>query len=440
MGIKNVTGMAAWVSMVAALSLPLHARKLLVGPGKTYAKPSLAAAAAHDGDTVEIDAVTYTGDACTWSADNLVLRGAGRFAHLDAQGANAQGKGTWVIDGKNTTIENIEFSGAKVDDQNGAGIRQEGPGVTIRHCYFHDNENGILADGGDMIIEYTEFAHNGLGEVGRTHNIYVSSATSFTLRYCYSHHAVIGHNVKSRAMKNFILYNRIMDEADGTSSYDIDLPNGGFSVVMGNLIQQGPNTDNSTIFPYGAEGLKNAPNELYVVNNTFVNDRQGGTFIQIAGGTTVAKVMNNLFVGQGTLISGKADTGGNVATANPGFVNRAAYDYRLTAGSPAIDKGKDAGAAGAVDLKPVFLYVHPVSNSPRVTAGAALDAGAYEFGDGNAVRKRVGLMRGGGAWRTGTEISAGGGDGWYAFSASNPTVWLNSLGERFSVPPGMALR
>lgn len=386
------------LAVILSLSLPFsaHARKLTVGAGKTYAKPSLAAAAAQNGDTVDIDVGAYASDACTWDADNLLIRGvpvagsAMKYAHMDSKGVHAQGKGIWVVDGKNTTIENIEFSGAKVPDENGAGIRQEGPGVTIRNCYFHDNENGILADGGEMVIEFSEFNHNGLGESGRTHNIYISSAASFTLRHCYSHHAVIGHNVKSRAKKNYILYNRIMDEADGTSSYDIDLPDGGFAVIMGNVIQQGPDTDNPSLVSYGAESLKNAPNEIHLVNNTLVNDRQGGTFMDIAGGATVSRVWNNLFVGPGTLVSGKlTDSGGNVSSSNPGLVNRAGYDYRLTSASPAINKGKAAGSAEGQALIPLFEYVHPFARQAR-PANGALDAGAYELGEGNPVRSRKG--------------------------------------------------
>ena len=41
---------------------------------------------------------------------------------IDAMGQNAAGKGIWVIDGNNTTVENIEFTGA-VFRWNGAGIR-----------------------------------------------------------------------------------------------------------------------------------------------------------------------------------------------------------------------------------------------------------------------------------------------------------------------------
>jgi hypothetical protein len=432
----RITKKAILAAAVAAIAVPSQARKLGVGPGKTYAKPSAAAAAAQNGDTVEIDFGSYQSDACTWDADNLVIRGVSfpgsalKYAHMDSKGTYAQGKGIWVIDGKNTTVENIEFSGAAVPDENGAGIRQEGPGVTIRNCYFHDNENGILADGGDMVIEFCEFNHNGLGEVGRTHNIYISSATSFTMRHCYSHHAVIGHNVKSRAMKNYILYNRIMDETSGTGSYDIDLPNGGFSIIMGNVIQQGPETDNPTIVAYGAEGYKNAPNELYFVNNTVVNDRSGGTFLDIAGGATVAKVRNNLFVGPGTPISGTVtDSGGNVTSTSGGLVNRTGFDYRLAANSPAIDKGKDAGTAGGQSLTPAYQYVHPFSRQERVANGI-LDAGAYEYSINTGIRNGSGRGHGP-AKRSGILIGKPGADGFFAGPASgaHSEALFNSLGR-----------
>ena len=58
-----------------------------------------------------------------------------------------------------------------------------------------------------------------------------------------------------------------MDENEGTSSYAIDAPNGGLTYVIGNLIQQGLNTDNSIVVAYGAEGLGSGhTNALYVIN------------------------------------------------------------------------------------------------------------------------------------------------------------------------------
>jgi hypothetical protein len=229
------------------------ARVLEVGPGKAYTKPSAAARAARDGNIIEITAGVYEGDAAVWRANNLTIRGVGGRAEIKAKGADAEDKGIWVIKGKNTTVENIELSGARVHDRNGAGIRQEGAGLIVRNCYFYNNQNGILAnrnEESEILIENSEFNDNGEGD-GQTHNMYIGKVKRFTLRASYSHHADIGHNVKSRAMENFILYNRIMDEKTGTSSYAIDISNGGTSYVIGNLIQQGPQTDNFTIVTYG---------------------------------------------------------------------------------------------------------------------------------------------------------------------------------------------
>jgi hypothetical protein len=385
----------------------VHARKLLVGPTRTLKAPCAASSQAADGDTIEIDPVTYAGDVCGWSADDLVIRATSPFAHIDAAGKDAQGKGIWVIQGKNTTVENIEFSGAVVPDENGAGMRLDGPGVTIRHCYFHDNENGILGGEGVIVIENSEFAYNGRGE-GQTHNMYILEAESFTLTGCYTHHAKIGHTVKSRAKKNYILYNRIMGEAEGTESYEIDLPNGGLSYIIGNLIQQGPDTDNGDIIEYGEEGLKGAVNQLYVSHNTLVNGRGSGTYVNIAGGTTAAKVVNNLFVGAGTLLRGKADTAGNLVTDKPAFVDQSHYDYRLTAQSPAIDKGAAPGSAEGFSLAAVRQYIHPLKTEERAAVQAP-DIGAYELGAGSPIRKSIRKpMRKFGAGKSGSGFTADG--------------------------------
>jgi hypothetical protein len=357
---------------------------LRVGPGKTYSLPSQAAARVNDGDTVEIDAGVYR-DCAAWTKNNLVLRGVGGYAHLldTCYGRKA----IWVIQGRNTTVEWIEFSGAKVVDKNGAGIRQEGADLTVRNCYFHDNEDGILA--GDnasstILIEYSEFARNGYGD-GYSHNMYINHVASFTIRYCYVHHAIVGHNIKSRAYETRILYNRISDEADGRASRSIDLPNGGRAFVIGNEIHHGPNTQNSNVCGYGMEGLANPSRNLFFVNNTVVNERPPGVFITTPPtGTDTLVVLNNLFVGAGPFLTGTpavADTGSNLFRrdiAQAGFENAAAYDYRLKSVSPAIDAGRDPGSAGEIRLLPTDEYVHPASMKPR-TASGAIDIGAHEY-------------------------------------------------------------
>jgi hypothetical protein len=358
------------------------AATLQVGPGRTYPVPSAAAAVASDGDVVEIDAGEYVGDVAFWTANALTIRGVGGMAHLRAAGNSAGGKAIWVIQGNNTTVEYIEFSEATVPDKNGAGIRQEGPGLTVRHCSFHDNENGILtgADGAsDILIEHSEFARNGYGD-GYSHNLYIGHVNSLTFRYNYSHHAIVGHAVKSRAFTNYILYNRIMDEADGASSRLIDLPNGGTAVIIGNLLHQGTSTNNSNMFCFACEGATNPNQALSVVNNTFVNDRWTGTFVDNRAAVT-ALVANNLFVGNGTTVTGPATEQTNLAiSTDPGFVSISTYNYRLTEGATgALDHGSDPGSAGGFDLTPVAHYVHPLASEIRPAVGA-LDIGAYEFG------------------------------------------------------------
>ena len=363
------------------------ARVLRVGPGRSYATPRAASAAAQNGDVVEIDAGEYRDDVTVWRQDNLTLRGVGggraymhatRIIPYTPGNDQENGMGIWVTQGKNTSVENIEFSGAVVPDQNGAGIRANGDDLNVCNGYFHDNENGILGGGGNVLIEYSEFAHNGLGEYGRTHNMYISSGTQrFTLRYSYSHHATIGHNVKSRANENYILYNRIMDEVTGNSSYDIDIPDSGLAYIVGNLIQQGTAADNSTIVAYGAESALNPIHELYVVNNTIVNDRGSGTFLSVRGGTT-AKIINNIFSGNGTVLSGPGTLVSNLVSNTPGLVNIAAFDYRLTAASPARDAGSNPGSVNGFDLTPIYEYVHVAGQKARPRIGG-IDIGAYEY-------------------------------------------------------------
>jgi hypothetical protein len=362
----------------------LHARVLEVGPGRPMTLPSQAAAAAQDGDTISIDAGSYV-DACRWSAHGLLIRGVGGYAHVHDK--TWGGKAIWVIQGNNTTVEWIEFSGATVPDKNGAGIRQEGANLTIRHCCFHDNEDGILA--GDnaasrILIEYSEFARNGYGD-GYSHNMYINHISEFIIRYSYIHHARVGHNVKSRAFRTFILCNGITSGDDGNPSREIDLPNGGLAVIAGNIIVHGVNTENSNLCGYGLEGLSNPVHNLYVVHNTFATARSAGTFISLpSSGSDTVVVKNNLFAGRAGMLGGSAttlDTAANLTAidiASLRLTDPAAFDYRPLADSPAINAAVDAGLFEGIPLLPVMEYVHPSTARLRTVALQA-DIGALEY-------------------------------------------------------------
>lgn len=267
------------------------------GTGQSFNRPSQAAKVARDGDVIEIRAGTYRGDVALWTQNNLTLRGVGGRVQLLANGKSVGGKAIWIIRGDNVTVENIEFVGARVRDRNGAGIRHEGNGLTIRNCGFFNNQNGILggrSKRNDILVEYSEFARNGGGD-GKTHNIYIGAARSLTFRYNSSHHAKVGHNLKSRAAKNIIENNLFFDDRTGNASYAIDLPSGGVGEIRHNLVQQGPKTENWNLISYGTENMLHRDNSLIVEGNILIDQQgKGGKLVRARNVKPV--VRNNIEV------------------------------------------------------------------------------------------------------------------------------------------------
>ena len=378
--------------VLVSLAFSVSAKTLSVGPGTSYATPCRAFAAAVAGDVIEIDGRgTYRGDVCGIYASNLTIRGVNGRPKIDAGGLNSMGKAIWVVVGDNISIETVEMFGATVPDQNGAALRREGTDFTLRTSFLHDNENGILSGANtasNILIENSEFGHNGFG-TGYTHNLYIGNVGSLTFRYNFSHDANVGHNLKSRARINMIAYNRfsslrpgeIGSTASGQPSYEIDLPNAGTSYVIGNVIEQPSANQNSNMLAYGEEGASNPGQNLYVVNNTFLNDDiLHGTFVLVGVGvTTPVLLQNNIFSGTGTITTQpNAINRTNYRSATPQFVNRAAYDLHPTANAMVIDAGSEPGVAvTGVSLRAIATYSHVAKTAKRVTRGA-IDIGAYE--------------------------------------------------------------
>ena len=368
-----------------AISLSLHATVWEVGSGKTYTKPSAVMNLVVDGDTVLIDAGVYPMDVGTWKKDNLLIRGVGGRAHMKSGGMAAAGKAIWVIQGDNTVIENIEFSECAVVDKNGAGIRQEGKNLTVRNCYFHHNENGILAGDNpdsEILIEFCEFFYNGHGD-GLSHNMYINHIKKFTIRFSYTHHAFIGHNIKTRAYENHILYNRIMDEDTGQASMLVDVPNGGRTFIIGNVLMQGPSAQNKRMIAYGAEGLSNPVNELFVNHNTMVNKRHTGTFVFIQTGTDSALVANNIFAGIGDSVIGSCSYMTNVRVADGSisstFASPSTFDFKPVGGPDytSIINNATGFFSGIYDIHPYYEYSH-VADSTNRFLDTDQDVGAFE--------------------------------------------------------------
>jgi hypothetical protein len=353
---------------------------LQVGPARELRRPSDAARVARDGDLVEIDAGPYPGDVAVWTQSGLRLRGVGGRAVLDSRGATAADQGIWVLRGNDITVENVEFAGARSRARNGSGIRFTGRSLTVRNGVFRDNEAGLLTwndPNSDIVVEHSVFSRNGYGD-GQSHNIYVGRVRSFTLRFSHSHDSRSGHEVKSRAEVNRILYNRLTDEDDGNSSYLIDLPVGGEGYVIGNELLKGARAENPNAISYASERPGIETGRLWVVNNSLHNRYLNAAFVRNRSQRPVV-VMNNVAVGAPiSLKAGIVDLRANYQAPDHGLRDAAKLDFGLKSDSPLIDAGTDPGAVDGVSLWPEFEYLHPASGRPRQRV-AAIDIGAREF-------------------------------------------------------------
>lgn len=381
----NLSAYSSTVSVTTASPPPPGV--ITVGPGKQFQTICAAVAAAVAGSTIEIDAGIYPNESCTLNLNNVTIKALGGQAHLRwGTGDHTthaslipNGKGIFIVQGDNITLENLEFSGAKVADENGAGIRYEGGNLTIRNSKFHDNENGILGQGGlahTLWIEGSIFERNGYCPSGFcAHNLYIGTMGRFVFFNSKSVDPREGHTLKSRSQVTEILYS-FLSTKNSDGSYEIDLPNGGRAFVIGNVIEQGANTGNSSILAWGAEGATNPNPELRVINNTFYNWRtSGATFVQVSGSVALS-IKNNIFAGGGVqLVGGATDLASNKTSS--AFVNTAAGDFHLTSSSDAINAGVAPGTAGGYDLTPVWEYVEPAGKITRTLTGT-IDVGAYE--------------------------------------------------------------
>jgi hypothetical protein len=253
-----------------------YSHVLQVGPGREFTTIRQASVAAGDSTLIEVDAGTYRGDVTFWEQDELYIRAVGGEVVLDANGQHWNGKGIWEIAGGNIKVEGFTFINAKVPDRNGAGIRFGKGRLTVVNCKFLRSECGILTanSGGTLIVHHTEFGYLGYGD-GRSHNLYVGQIDTFRMTGSYSHHAKEGHLVKCRARFSLLAYNRITNENDDSynASYEIDLPDGGTHILVGNIIQQSEQSSNTSIIAFNEENGHWNENALYMSHNTLLNSK-----------------------------------------------------------------------------------------------------------------------------------------------------------------------
>jgi hypothetical protein len=271
-----------------------EARVLEVGPGRSFSLTS-AAAAARAGDIIRIAPGNYE-ECAVWRADRIVIEGED-FERVIVGNRTCDGKGVFVISGNDVTVRGVTLTGARSADGNGAGIRAEGVNLTVERVRFLRNENGILHAGvkrGALNVRDSVFLSNGSCAHECAHGIYAGPLELLRVERSRFLATREGHHVKSRAYRTEVLDSDIEDGPEGTSSYLIDVPNGGAVLLRGNRLSKGWRSGNhSTAISIGAEGVDRPTPEILIESNVFTLDGSYRTVFVVNHTATPALLRDN---------------------------------------------------------------------------------------------------------------------------------------------------
>lgn len=292
---------------------------ITIGKGQQYSSPYYAAPHVQSGDVVEIFPGTY-GGAWFWSS-NITIVGMGPGVVI-AGPQLTQGKGLFVLSGTNVTVKNITFKDATNYDGNGAGINFTGTNLTVLDSTFINNQDGILTapnKNSTITVKNSTFDGNGstAGAHGAAHAIYAGAAALLDVENSTFTNTQQGHSIKSRANNTIIKNNSITDGPNGTSSYLIDIPNGGAATITGNYLEKGPRSSNySYAITMGEEGATNPAGPIVIANNTYVNDDRPGIFVNNQTGNSNLSLTATTISGQKTtVLNGRGTIAGTVVTS-----------------------------------------------------------------------------------------------------------------------------
>ena len=272
-----------------------QARTLDVGATRAFKTPSAAASVAKDGDRIAIQPGTYT-DCAVWTANHLLIEGAGEAEKIVIAGKSCQGKALFITLGDDIEVRNLTFAHARVPDANGAGIRAEGRNLTVINVRFVDNQNGILsgASGGTVTIRDSLFDRNGTCEKACAHGVYIGAVGLLRIENSRFIGTKQGHHIKSRALRTEIVGCTIDDGPDGTASFSIDIPNGGGVLIRGNTLRKGPKSENhGVMISIGEEGAIHPTPEIVIEDNTARIDAPWSTSLVVNRTSTPLQMRGN---------------------------------------------------------------------------------------------------------------------------------------------------
>ncbi len=317
---------------------------LTVGTGKRFATIAAATAAAHDGDTVDVEAGTYVNDFATIRTRIDLEAVDGAVTMLSTSTAALHPALLTIT--TDATVDGFTFSGLHTLAGTGAGVLVQGGAVTIERSRFTGNQTGLLATANaatSVTIVGSEFSGNGTGSLAGA-NIAVGAIKSLTVSSSFVHAAQGGDEVRSSAATTTITGTRIEDEG-AAASVSVDLPSGGVASLQGDAIEKGAASTNAVIVRYGGETVQ-AGGALAISGNTVASDRPGAILLQ-NGSSTSATVASNVLYGVATAATGVASVSGtSVVTTRPGLGS--AETPVATAAATATVEPAAASSAGGV--------------------------------------------------------------------------------------------
>ena len=290
---------------VLAIALGTHAaaaRTLEVGADKEFKQLSDANGALHDGDRIAIYPGEYY-DCAVVHANDVTIEGVGKNDAVVITDKTCQGKALLVTNGRNLTVRNLTLARARVPDGNGAGIRAEGAGLLVDHVRFVNNQDGILSapqPDGTISVVNSEFIENGVCTGACAHAIYAGKLKLLHVEHTRFYATKQGHSIKSRALRTEVIGCDIEDGPNGTSSYQIEIPNGGSLVARDNTLEKGPHAENrGTSIAIGTEGVNQRTDEITIEHNKLTVDGDYSTVFVRNLSATPANLVGNVFAGPG---------------------------------------------------------------------------------------------------------------------------------------------
>jgi Right handed beta helix region len=226
---------------------------ICVGRDQAYRKLSDALAVVRPGMTIEVTGGAYR-ESVAVRVGGLTIRGVAGTPHFDCAGlALAGNKACILLAADGITLDNLEISGAVLPPglgANGACIRNEPDlSFTLRRIACHGSQDGMLTNGGRVVIENSEFYDNGW--TGQTHNVYLGGrCTAVIVRGSTFRDARVGHEFKSRCQRTEIS-DSVFRSTHG--SRDLDIPDGGETIVYRSTLVKTSGAESREIVGFAAE-------------------------------------------------------------------------------------------------------------------------------------------------------------------------------------------